>query len=109
MADFNAQDIVPSLEAGGGTAGAIPAELIVGDVSPIRGTAADIGAQQLFGADGPTTYFKMRGRILGAYVTWVVTGAPDPDGNLATVGNTTPPLSGSIVVGSGIVVSKWTG
>ena len=61
------------------------------------------------GGTGITEYFLMRGVDNGtsAYTTWVVTGAPDPNGAQATAGNTTPTLVGSIVAGSGIVLTTW--
>lgn len=58
---------------------------------------------------GVTTYYRMRGVDNGtsAYTTWTVTVAPDPNGAQATGANTTPPLVGTIVAGSGIVISSW--
>lgn len=53
-------------------------------------------------------YYEMRGLDSGAgAVTWVVTGSPDPNGALATPANTTPTLIGTVVAGSGKVLSVW--
>lgn len=61
------------------------------------------------GGPGVTEFFLMRGIDDGTsdYTTWVVTGAPDPNGGFANAGNTTPTLVGNIVAGSGIVLVAW--
>ena len=61
------------------------------------------------GGVGIITYFQMRGVDNGtsAFTTWTVLEDPDPNGAQANGGNTTPTLVGSIVAGSGIVISSW--
>lgn len=61
------------------------------------------------GGGGVTTYFQMRGIDNGtsAFTTWTVLDDPDPNGAQANAGNTTPTLVGTIVAGSGIVISSW--
>ena len=88
-----------------------PAEQFVADDFGHQfATDEEILAQQLIpsGAVVVVTYFEMRGLDSGASTTtWIVTGAPDPNGALATPANTTPTLVGSIVSGSGIVLISW--
>lgn len=82
-------------------------------MGPSQSTPGEIPGQHLLavggGGAGIITYFRMRGVDNGtsAYTTWPVTGAPDPNGAQATAGNTTPTLVGSIVAGSGIVLTSW--
>lgn len=58
---------------------------------------------------GTSVKLKMRGRdsANGNYVTWNVVSVPDPNGAQASASNTTPALVGSIVAGTGVVVSIW--
>ena len=94
MADFPAEELVtPAL------------------LAPIEATADAIPAEELAPLGGSTpaavAYFLMRGRdSLAAYTTWVAPLA-DPNGAFATPINTTPPLVGAIVPGSGVILDTW--
>lgn len=108
--DYDAQGLVTSLGAERGAAGPIEAQALATDLGSVQAAPGPIDAAQLFGPGSePTTYFKMRGLDSGAgLTTWVAEGAPDPDGLQATTANTTPPLTGSVIEGSGIILARWT-
>ncbi len=94
MADFPAEELVtPALLAPiEATPDAIPAE----ELAPLGGGAPVVAA-----------FYLMRGRdSLAAYTTWVAPVA-DPNGTFATPINTTPPLVGAIVPGSGVILDTW--
>jgi hypothetical protein len=114
MADFSAEQLAPDdlgfLEA---LAASSPAgQLAPDDLGYLQAAAVSIPAEELF---TPSTgaaaarHFEMRGIDSGTllYTTWVVTGAPDPNGAQATAANTTPALVGAIVASSGLVISSW--
>jgi hypothetical protein len=104
MADFPAQQLVAA-DWGYQAASAadVPAQqLLPADWGRSSGTAGGIGG------GAALAYFLMRGEDSGAAdTTWVATVNPDPNGAQATPGNTTPPLVGSIVAGSGAVLVTW--
>ena len=93
MADFSAEVLASAsaLASLPAVAEAIPAEIFIG--------AAGGGAV--------VAHYLMRGRdSLASYLTWAAPMS-DPNGTAATPGNTTPPLVGVIVPGSGVILDFW--
>lgn len=95
MTDFNAQELSPNIFS-------------------TPGEADDIGAaftdtSNTIVVGGSTVRLKMRGidNANSNYVTWNVISTPDPNGAQANASNTTPTLVGSIVAGTGVIVSIW--
>jgi len=82
-------------------------------LSDVARSAAEILESYRGGIQEQTYFYKMRGQDDGrpapGFVTWSVQDQPDYDGLKATSSNTSPPLQGSIVAGSTVVLSKTLG